>query len=806
MANKDDVELAKLSELQKKSSVAIYGTNDKLNNEDKNIENIIHQTIIKSTENYGDRSSADGVVNYFNQLNFQKFFAEAGKDDDKLDQNQFKANPSLAFKKYMSENDVGDATALLMAEQPRLLAYANYKAIYNHIPECATGLDIYLDNILSPDDLTKRIFFIKYESTSSSAEVETEINKNLKNIEEKYEIEDKAEQIIHNALLQGEEYVAVLSLENEMQSMLSDPIMKNTMLTESNINLYDTSLTNVEVNASDIEKDSNLVSILNEMVEKPLPLEKTEDNKSKKNNKKINEENRIVNEDVFNEETAREYIANLINKNVVVGSKKEFLLERFYAEKEDYQKKSNLHDVPNEKSKTKRGDKKESFSPFFLNGSSIKMLDSGKVVDLTVDNICYGYYYLEDTNNLSDINTSYLGVSSGREIVGNKTSMGANTITSMGGQKITSANTTCTALGISDVKLNLISKIFIDTLSKKLNREFIKKNKNLKDFIFQLVKQDYIIKKGLKITYFSPDEVVAFKVDPIYEKIVFFAKIYLAMLTNMLLIKMGRAHDKRVYYIDVGTDASYEQAVSKVIQDVKTKEFKMDSIGDINTILSLNPGRFDDFFIPTVNGEKPIEIETIAGMDTEVNNEFLEYLKNSCMSGMSIPGSLIDDMKDVDFARTLSARNANFLRRVVRYQKKFTMPFTKLIRILFKNEYQYNQDKKSEIFSYINIENIKVEFPSPATLNMTNIADQLQTAETNAEAISQIMLPPMADQSTDDERMMLKMAVLKDFLPSIDWDRMEEIKKRVELDKRKMDTKAAEAVKNNPIDPYGQGY
>ena len=86
---------------------------------------------------------------------------------------------------------------------------------------------------------------------------------------------------------------------------------------------------------------------------------------------------------------------------------------------------------------------------------------------------------------------------------------------------------------------------------------------------------------------------------------------------------MGRAHDKRVFYVDVGADANYEQAISRVIQDIKTKEFKMDSMGDINTILNLNPGMFDNYYIPTVNGDKPIEIDTLQGMDIDMNNEFL---------------------------------------------------------------------------------------------------------------------------------------------------------------------------------------
>ena len=66
-----------------------------------------------------------------------------------------------------------------------------------------------------------------------------------------------------------------------------------------------------------------------------------------------------------------------------------------------------------------------------------------------------------------------------------------------------------------------------------------------------------------------PDEVIKFEVPAVYKDITFFAKLYLAILTNNLLIKLGRAHDKRIFYVNVGADAAYEQAIQNVIADSK---------------------------------------------------------------------------------------------------------------------------------------------------------------------------------------------------------------------------------------------
>ena len=172
-------------------------------------------------------------------------------------------------------------------------------------------------------------------------------------------------------------------------------------------------------------------------------------------------------------------------------------------------------------------------------------------------------------------------------------------------------------------------------------------------------------------------------------KITLFAKLYLATLTNNIIINLGRSHDKRVYYVDVGLDGNYSHAINRVIQDVKTKEFKMSSINDINTILNLSPGRFDDFFIPTVNGNRPIEIDSLPGMNADINNEFIEFLRKSMLNGTGVSLAMIDASTDVDFARQISSINSQFVKSVINYQKAFTQDFNKLLRMLYMNEYRF---------------------------------------------------------------------------------------------------------------------
>jgi len=767
-----------LTDIENKSTLGVYGIGRDLGMESDNLKDIIKQTMVSTSEKYGSQTSNGKVIDYFNEINFASAFAEFKKDKlDKKKQDDFKANPKRAFKKYMSDLDFDAVNAMMTQEAGRIINYNNYKAIYTHIPEAAQALDTYKDNIMSPDDFTKMIFNIQYDNELDE-NVKDTIEGQLEDITVKYEIDDLADEIIGEALVYGDQYLAVLSLEEELDVMLNDPIINNSgrALNEETLAFFDLDTINIDVNKEDVYTEEYNTEILTESFSSMVEGFKEDD-------------------ELINEESIKEWVSGLINQNVHIGSKKELLLERISAERYILQE-AQMHDLPKNSLK-KPKDHRDDEKPMFVNGSSVRLLDASRVVELKIDNIVYGYYVFEDVGATSMPNMSYLGSSSGREVL-NPVNMGSNIVTT-NNTKFTPTSSTLSASGVSDAKVHLISKVFLDVLSKKINKDFVRHNKEFKDFIFNLVRQDYIIKKDIKMTYFAPDEIIAFKVPALYRKVVFFAKLYMAILINMLLIKMGRAHDKRVFYVDVGADADYEQGISKVIHDIKTKEFKMDSMGEINTILNLTPGRFDDYYIPTINGEKPIEIDTLQGMDIDMNNDFVEFLKDSMLSGIGVPRTLIDATKEVDFARTLSAQNANFVRNVIKYQKRFTAPFTKLYRRLYQNEYKFTDNGESETLDFINIKDIKVKFPSPATLNITNLTDQLQIADGVADIAASQLFPPDAQGLDEPKRLKLKSRILQDLVPGLDWEKFKEYAEDVRLDAVKEDIKNP---KGDPLDPY----
>lgn len=756
MANQNDKNLKDLINSDDQASKALRGTDSSLDLEDVELRDLIRQTTNRSTLKYS--AKVDGRnLDYFTQVGLATMLQQGSEDSDNpIKKKEAKENPEKYLKKYMSDKKITEATSLFMSNISKILAYNNYEAIYKHIPECSTAIQVYVDNILSPDDFSKTIFDFKYDNSVDNKK-EERVNKDINEIIKRYKLNLKTEEIIRDALIYGDAYYAVLSLEDEMDMMIHDVRTNGGVLNED-LSFYDLDRKDIPIDANDIELNDEQKEAFVEFFKMS-------------NITYTKEQTKALNEEVATQ-LLKEDIANFINDHFKVGSKKELLQERVGYEMEKVKNKafdidSSLGIKKKSKSKSKSDDK-----PMYLNGSVLRKLNADHVIPLEVDEINYGYYYIEEKDYKSSVARSaagdYLGMVSGH-------SQESNVQMSAAGATLPIDRNVGSSSDLDDMKMKMISDIFINTISKKIDKEYVRHNKELKEFLYGIIRHEYITKKQVTLTYFTPEEVVHFECEPIFKNIVFFAKLYLAQLTNMIVIAMGRGHDKRMINVQTGLDADAEQAVNNVVESIKTKEFRLSST-DINTILSLNPGALDDYIIPVINGEPMITIDTLPGMDADIsNNNFLDWLRRSMLNGMHIPAALIDSMNELDFARSLSAQNGNFIRSVTKYQMVLTEGFNKLIRRLYANEYKFVLDGDAKLNDNVEIEKIEVVFPSPASLVMDNLYNRITTTEQIADSLSQILVPPKQDATTEDLRQEVKAELFKKWMPGvINWEEMQE--------------------------------
>jgi len=826
----------KLNQFRAASKLAtteLYGTTEKMHDDNTRDLSDINNTVDSIMFRY-KKSTGSDIIEFFNAVNMKNVNNGVGRPNRSAKAEVVKKQ--LAdIEAMVNNNDIYSMNELFSQESGRFQLYSSYKLIYENIPQMAQALDTYVDNIMSPDDFTKDIFNIYLDdviiSTSEIDDKNEKIVKNCKNLIEHYNLDITTKRIIKDTLKLGDQFVAVLKLNDEISKVMLSEDYTNQMasynkpLTESDIELSD----------DDIIHLSEMFDITNVKVpsKKPEKSDYREITDVKKLNETYQHDLKLYNEDVkhFNETKQRlsHDIAELLNKNLVftedsscllednveiskqfnISSKKELFNNFQYQNKED---RKNLNPF-----NTNKSSKKDEIR---VGGSVMKILQPERTIKLVLDDFEYGYYYIENLESNADMLTT------------GSYSVSSNIFTSFKSQANEKPD-------IINAKYRLITDVFVKNMAKKIDKKFINKCPEFKDTIYQLLKQNYLLNKQIRMVYLKPGEVVHFGqgtedyYDSIYKSILFSAKLYLAVLTSQVMLRLVRSPEKRAFYIEVDLDNDTEAVVQQFMRDIKTRDIKMSNFGeDINTLLNAI-GTFQDYYIPVVEGQKPVEIDTIPGMNVEITNDFLDYLLKSMISGMGIPPEFLSYSEQTEFARSLGMMNGKFVRSILVWQKILGRQFTKLFRLLYQNEFlndydiskakkemeklnnvttdenglvdnkeeKNKVDKTSSLLNdiFFNLEKLSVKFPPPQALNMTTITERIN----NSREIIEFVAATLVDQDDAELQFEFKRELTKDILNTFDWEKYEKILEKSELNKTESKIKKASSQGEESSDNGG---
>lgn len=250
---------------------------------------------------------------------------------------------------------------------------------------------------------------------------------------------------------------------------------------------------------------------------------------------------------------------------------------------------------------------------------------------------------------------------------------------------------------------------------------------------------------------------------------------------------------KRAYYIDVSLDDDIESSVQGVIRDIKSKEITSGTFKNITSVLN-SVGAYEDYYIPTVDGERPLEIDTVPGLDVDIDNDFMQYLRRSIITGMNCPATYIDATTEVDFARSLTMMNNPFVRAIINDQEEASEFFSNVVRALYKNEFSNKEKKRRRkksdnvLVDNFDVEKIFLRFPSPIYLLLGNLNDQINNAQGTMEFITGLYFPEDPSGQSNDlaherRKTNFKKRLAKEsFLQTMDWDKFDKIYSQVWLD------------------------
>jgi len=146
-------------------------------------------------------------------------------------------------------------------------------------------------------------------------------------------------------------------------------------------------------------------------------------------------------------------------------------------------------------------------------------------------------------------------------------------------------------------------------------------------------------------------------------------KQYVLMEDAMLIHRIARAPEKRVFYINVGAipPNEVENFMKKTITTMKKTPFMDPQTGEYNLKYNMQ-NMLEDFYIPVRGNDQTTKIETTKGL--EYNGiEDVNYLRDKLFAALKVPKAFMGYEKDLTGKATLAAEDIRFARTIDRIQR-----------------------------------------------------------------------------------------------------------------------------------------
>lgn len=517
LLSNDDKLVNKISKPQKD----LY---NELNQENKNINSALfggyENTIDHINNSENDPTAAlqqklDKISNKFkttvstNPMDFLNR-TEMNKSLDSKNNNVTKTSSNKRIKQLesMLKNSNGE---FFLEEKDRFFRYEDYRLIDSYIPEVSKCLDMIRDCILSPDDITKRSLSFYYNDQNLLLDNDnTEnnfINGNIKTINKTYDFEKVVKNDIREACQLGDLFYLLLPYNQGFSKILKE----DDLFVNTDNDLYGETLTEGMLS---LDNDEDFKSLFEDVVYL--------DDKSKK----ANESKKLI-------ERSKKEIIDSLNNNI-----------KFFKDPTD---------LLSEK-KQESNHSRDKLNGLNITGSIFKKIAPENIVVLELDKQILGYIYIEKNNINLRQDRSNQRNSNPNSLRSGNTGSSINTSDSLGYGSNDIFNSRYDYLNRDQSQIKskyaLISSIFVKGISKKINKEFLKRNQEFKELIYTLVHEEYITKKEVKMTFIEPQYIHHLKLNStgLYgvsriSKSLFFSKIYLAVLLTNIMQKIIRGRD-----------------------------------------------------------------------------------------------------------------------------------------------------------------------------------------------------------------------------------------------------------------------
>lgn len=379
-------------------------------------------------------------------------------------------------------------------------------------------------------------------------------------------------------------------------------------------------------------------------------------------------------------------------------------------------------------------------------GAVVKILDHTMIRPLYIEDTCLGYYYIETDKPMTVENLTFSST--------------------LGGLK--PGNTARKIAENKSDNENAIIKKIAKEISDKIDKKFINANQDLTKEIYLILKynQDHTSNgriSRIKVSFIPPEDIIHsyFHKDPksnrgisSLQRALFPAKLYSCLYISNTLAILTRGNDKRVYYVKQQADTNISKVLLNTINQIKRSNFGLRQIENMNNIMNIT-GRFNDYVIPeSPSGDAPVRFEIMQGQDVQHPTELMNQLEEMAVNSTDVPLEVIQARQQMDFATHYTMSNTRFLRKVYNLQSKFTKIINKLLTRIYDIEFDCE-------------DSVTIELPPPMYLNLMNSGQMFQSANEHVENVT----PMYIDVDNEDPQLVsmvknrIKKFYMRSFLP-----------------------------------------
>jgi hypothetical protein len=158
-------------------------------------------------------------------------------------------------------------------------------------------------------------------------------------------------------------------------------------------------------------------------------------------------------------------------------------------------------------------------------------------------------------------------------------------------------------------------------------------------------------------------------------------KQYTLMEDAMLIHRIVRAPEKRIFYLNIGSipPNEIEAFMEKTISKLKRTPYVDPQTGDYNLKYNLQ-NSLEDFYIPVRGNDSATKIETTPGLQYDGITDVI-YLRDKLFAALKVPKAFMGYDENLEGKATLAAQDIRFARTIERIQRIITSELYKIAMV-----------------------------------------------------------------------------------------------------------------------------